>query len=355
MTVLQVCAFAAPSAGNFIASLTHLENCLKEKGIDTIYAFCDGAEEKPWCKEIQQRTKVYFLPTAKARILPKTYQIFRKIYRENDVAIIHSHFELYDMPATVTAPKNVKIFWHLHDALKRNYHYASAARKLLMRIQYGVIGRRAVLLSVSQEHAEFVKTLGFPVNKVVYFPNGINLQRIDQTSLHKTENSFLMFGWEVIRKGVDLVIQAAEKVQNPNFRIQIVGRDECKKYMLEKVHTNTLTYHPPVENVNDLYCRTKGFLHVSRAEGLSYALLEVIYAGIPVICSNIPENQFASVFRNVFFVENEDVDAISEEIARMISWNGCVAEEDVLYNRALIEREYSLDAWSDKLIEMYLE
>lgn len=355
MTVLQVCAFAAPSAGNFIASLTMLESQLRERNIQTIYAFADGAEGMPWCREIQKRTKVYFLPTAKARILPKTYQIFRRIYAENDISIMHSHFELYDIPATVTAPKRVKIFWHLHDALKRNYLHASAPRKLLMRVQYGIAGRRSMLLSVSREHAEFVKTLGFPAGRIVYFPNGINLQRIRQTSLHKAGNDFLMFGWEVIRKGVDLVNQAAEKVQNPDFRIRIVGRDECRRYMLEKVHTNTLIYHPPVEDVNDLYRGTKGFLHVSRAEGQSYALLEVIYAGIPVICSNIPENQFASEFRNVFFVENEDADAIAAEIDRMISWNGCVAEEDVLYNRALIEREYSLDAWCDKLIGLYLE
>lgn len=82
MTVLQVCAYGADYSGNFIASLEALEDALKEKGIKTIYAFVEKASVKPWCKEIQTRTKVYFLPEAKARILPKTYGIFRKIYRE---------------------------------------------------------------------------------------------------------------------------------------------------------------------------------------------------------------------------------------------------------------------------------
>ena len=47
MTVLQVCAFAAPNAGNFIACLTKLEFALEAKGIKTVYAFADGAEDKP--------------------------------------------------------------------------------------------------------------------------------------------------------------------------------------------------------------------------------------------------------------------------------------------------------------------
>ena len=355
MTVLQVCAFAAPNAGNFIASLTSLEAHLAQKGIQTIYAFADGAEGKPWCRDIQKRTKVYFLPTAKARILPKTYQIFRQIYRENDISIMHSHFELYDMPATVMAPKGIKIFWHLHDALKRNYKKGSFSRKILTRIQYQFAGNRPRMLSVSEEHAEFAKELGFPSKHITYFPNGINTERIQTTPMQKTNNQFLMFGWEVMRKGVDLVVQAAEKTQAENLKIVIVGQEECKQYLSEHCSSGKVVFLPPVDNINDLYRNTKAFLHVSRAEGLSYALLEVIYAGIPVICSDIPENKFASVFRNVFFVGNEDINAIATQIFQLSHWDGIVAEEDVRFNQKLIEQEYSVEAWSKKLMNLYLE
>lgn len=355
MTVLQVCAFAAPNAGNFIVSLTQLENRLRERGVQTIYAFADGAEGMPWCRDIQKRTKVYFLPTAKARILPKTYGIFRQIYAENDISVVHSHFELYDMPVTITAPKHVKIFWHLHDALKRNYGKAALPHKLLIRLQYGVVGRRARLLSVSREHAEFAENLGFPSGRITYFPNGINLPRIAQTPLHKSGNQLLMFGWDVIRKGVDLVVRAADQVTASDCCIRVIGQEACSRYLSENDHSDIIVYHPPVEDVNDLYADTKAFLHVSRAEGLSYALLEVIYAGIPVICSDIPENRFAKAFRNVFFVDSEDVDAIASGIDRIVAWDGVLAQEDIRYNRALIEKTYSVDAWSDNLVKLYLE
>ena len=355
MTVLQVCAFAAPNAGNFIASLTSLEAHLAEKGIQTIYAFADGAEGKPWCREIQKRTKVYFLPTAKARILPKTYQIFRQIYRENDISIMHSHFELYDMPATMTAPKGIKIFWHLHDALKRNYQNGSFSRKILTRIQYKFAGKRPMLLSVSEEHAEFARKLGFPKERISYFPNGINTKRIHPTPLQKTENQFLMFGWEVMRKGVDLVVQATNKTPVDNYQIEIVGQEECKQYLSEHCSSNKIVFLTPVEDINVLYQNTKAFLHISRAEGLSYALLEVIYAGIPVICSDIPENQFARVFRNVIFVRNEDSNAIATQIHHFVQWDGQVTEEDISFNRKIIDANYSTESWTKKLIDLYLE
>lgn len=355
MTVLQVCAFAAPNGGNFIASLTYLENALVQKGIQTIYAFSDGAENKPWCREIQKRAKVYFLPTAKARILPQTYQIFGQIYRENEVTIVHSHFELYDIPATVMAPKRVKVFWHLHDALKTHYVSAGFARRLLMRVQYSSFWTRPVLLSVSKEHAAFAKNLGFKAKNICYFPNGINTARIQLASFLKKEPRFLMFGWEVVRKGVDLVIEAAKGLAPDRCQIQIVGQSECKKYMEAQHGVPCIVYQSPVEDVNTLYQTASAFLHVSRAEGLSYALLEVIYAGIPVICSDIPENQFAKAFRNVFFVKNQDVDAIREMICKLSKEPVMPSQEDVAYNREAIDREYSVQAWVKKLTALYLE
>lgn len=355
MVVLHVCAFAAPNAGNFIATLTQLEQTLGARGIQTIYAFSDGARDKSWCREIQKRTKVYFLPTANARILPETYRIFSAIHKENRVDIIHSHFELYDVPATVTAPKGARIFWHLHDALKENYMKAGTTRKLLTRLQYGIFSSRAVLLSVSEEHAAFAKDLGFPAEKIQYFPNGINTDRIKPVSFAQSEGFFLQFGWEVIRKGVDLVVQAARLVRSADVRIVIVGQEKCREYLEENCPSDMIQYRTPVNDINALYCNAKAFLHVSRAEGLSYALLEAIYAGLPVICSDIPENQFARAFRNVFFVENENTEEIARTIDCVNSQASGVQQADVDFNRALIRQQYSLDAWVDRLVRLYLE
>ena len=139
MTVLQVCAFGAEHPGNFIASLEVLENALLDKGIKTIYAFVERASDKEWCKNICKRTKVYFLPEAKARILPKTYQVMRKIYAENDVNIVHTHFELYDIPVTVTAPKTTKVFWHLHDPIGDGFE------KIMIEFSYRKIFRKLII------------------------------------------------------------------------------------------------------------------------------------------------------------------------------------------------------------------
>lgn len=328
---------------------------MADKGVKTIYAFVERAADKDWCKTIAKRTKVYFLPEAKARILPKTYQVMRRIYAENDVDIVHTHFELYDIPATVTAPKEAKVFWHLHDALKENYNKANTARKVLTKLQYSTLYGRAVMLSVSEEHAAFANVLGFPKDRTIYCPNGINISRIQPLIRPKKDGYFLQFGWEVIRKGVDLVVQAMQLVSVPNTHVMIVGQEQCREYLETNCSSPGVSFHEPVNNINELYHDAIAFLHVSRAEGLSYALLEAVYAGLPVICSDIPENRFAKVFRNIRFVSVENAKEIAFMMDDIQARPPTDTQADVEYNRSLIRQQYSLDAWVLRLIQLYLE
>lgn len=352
MTVLQICAFGAPSPGNFISSLTSLEQTLSEEGIQTIYAFAETAKGRPWCEELCKRAKVYFLPVSHARILPKTYQIVRQIYQENQIDIVHSHFELYDIPATAMAPKNTKVFWHLHDPIGYNKSI-KISRRILAKLQYGFFSRRATLLSVSLEHAEHAAKLGFDRKHIHYVPNGINTARIQTAFSESKPNNFLMFGWEVIRKGVDLIVTADSDGTLPPCKIQIIGQAACQQY-LQDHPTEHISFSKPVNDINALYRSSKAFLHVSRAEGLSYALLEAVYAGLPVICSDIPENQVAREFSGIFWVKSENVGDIKKQIQTICDLASPVSESEYQENKAIIQRKYSLDAWKKRIVELYL-
>ncbi len=352
MKVLQVCAFGAPNPGNFIASLTALERELKAKGAETVYAFAETARDKGWCRELCRTHKVYFLPVAKARILPRTYAIFRRIYREEQVDIVHSHFELYDIPATVTAPRGTKVFWHLHDAIKLGYEKGRLSRKLLTRLQYGFFGRWARLLSVSEEHKAFVEQLGFPRENSCYCPNGIRLERIRDAAGGDEERFFLMFGWEVERKGVDLGVEAVRQCREDVLPLLVVGEERCKEYIESCGMGQRVRYSPPVPDVNELYRHAKAFLHISRAEGQSYALIEAVYAGLPVICSDIPEDRFAEVFCNAHFVPNEAPERIAREMEALMD-RPAPTEEELAHDRKIIRERYSLEAWCGRIMREY--
>lgn len=355
MTILQVCAYAAPYEGNFIKSLKALGDVYEKKGDRMIYVFPESAREISWCRELEKYTDVYYLPLAKARIRIETYTLLKKIYSKySDLKIVHSHFELYDVPVVLTAPKNVKVFWHLHDALEG---YNSIKNRLEHKVQYGFCHRNAILLSVSKKHMEYVLKRGFPKENARYVPNGLDTDRIKlvSTVADKREFDFLIFGWEYERKGVDLCIEAVKTIDNDNLKVAIVGSENTKHIIKEKYgYVPGIEVVEPILDINELYVKSKCFLHISRAEGLSYALLEAIYAGLPVICSDISENRFAERFPTVEMVKSESIIEIAKKMECII--NGKTYSKAMIENsRKIIDEEYSIACWVKNMLKQYGE
>lgn len=356
MTVLQVCAFAAPNPGSFIASVTYLETLLSAKGIRTIYAFSEEARQQNWCKQIQLRTKVYFLPTAKARILPQTYLLFRRIYKENQIDVVHSHFELYDIPATVTAPKGVRVFWHLHDpiVIGRGLH------ALLWRIQYGIIGRRAMLLSVAEKYRQEAIALGFPAEQTKTILNGIDTQRIVSNMPRQMppEFDFLTFGWDFYRKGVDLILQACNRLarEGYEFRFLLNGNQQTwsilENYLQGSSIPDYLVCGDPVEDVTLLFSQSGVFVQASRQETFSYAVCEAAYAGLPVICSDIPGHEWAHELPTVKFFSAVQANSLYMLMKSHLDHNN-ISQDAVACTQSIIREKFSVEVWAEHICEAY--
>lgn len=354
MTVLQVCAFGAEHPGNFIASLEALERALASKGVKTIYAFVERAADKDWCKEICKRTKVYFLPEAKARILPKTYQITRDIYNENEVDIVHTHFELYDIPATVTAPKTAKIFWHLHDPIMPG----NGLRSILWKLQYGCVGKRATLLSVADYYRNVAVGLGFPKGQTELVLNGIDLNRITKKlSDVIPEYDFLTFGWDFERKGDDLIIRACDKLAKEGYRFRLLlnGNESTWTKLDEFLEGRTPAYlvkGNPIENVSELFENSKVFIQASRRETFSYAVCEAAYSGLPVISSDIAGLEWAHNLPTARFFENEDVEGLYNQMKAFLDGENAT-DCDICASQEYIKANLSVDAWAQNIIAYY--
>lgn len=352
--VLHVCGYAAPYPGNFIASLTALAVDNKKMGYDTIFVFPYTAQNKEWCQNLEKEYIVYYLPLEKARIKWITYKKLREIYKKYNITIAHSHFELYDMPVSLMAPKSTKVFWHLHDDLGLIYKKSNAIYKLLWKIQYAWTSKNAVLLSVSEKGRRFAVRLGFNEENTYFLPNSIDIKRLEYKNYENEEcvqnYDFLIYGWDYLRKGVDILEEAIPQIESLNFTCGIVANEEVWKQIRSNNH---LIYQPPVNNVTSLYRNIKCFLHISRQEGLSYALLEAIYSGVIIICSDIEQNLFAQKFPTVFLVPVEDSMALANKMKAIITGALYITDDDVIKSKEMVRNEYSIESWVKKIQNFY--
>lgn len=351
MTVLQVCAYAAPYEGNFIKSLITLSKEMNKNKIKTVFVFPENAENKEWVKNLKKEYDVYFLPVSQARIKYKTYFELKKIYKKySDLAIIHTHFELYDIPVFLTAPKSVKIFWHLHDNIQNS---KSLKNKFFHKLQYGLLNKRTTLLAVSEKPKNYVVNIGYPKSQAKIITNGLDIGRIKYvtTEISERKYDFLLFGWIFDVKGVDLCIDALLKIKE-KYNAAIVGFENIKKQIDEKYGClSNINVIEPTNNVNELFAQSKCFLNLSRTEGLNYATLEATYAGLPVICSDVSDNKIPEIFPTMTMVKSEDVDAIAFAMENQIKNNFKVTDYNL--SKEIIENKYSIDIWVKKIINEY--
>lgn len=345
MKILHICAYAAPYGGNFLKSLLFLDKEVQKKGYETVFCFPEKNKDLDWCKQLEVTYKVYYVPLAHARILLKTYLVLKRIFKENpDIVIAHSHFELYDEPLSITAPRSVKVFWHVHDAIG---NYLHGFYKWVWKAHYNLFIKNVQLLSVSEKHKDVIINLGFPKERIHYVPNGIDTSTIDLVeSTNKQPFVFTVFGWDYFRKGVDLAIDAMNNVKGMS-QLHIVGGSN------KEADTDKIRQIVPSKNINDIFKASSCFLHISRAEGLSYALLEALYFGLPVIVSDIPENLITKDCPTAYYVKSESVNEIKDWMQRFINEQYHCTTEEIMKTREIIDCQFSLIAWSKQIIKHY--
>lgn len=349
MTVLQVCAYAARYGGNFIASLQLLEQRLAQKGIRTEYLFPDTARDMPWCKEIGQRATVHF--AGMNRFSPATYRQVARAMAGAD--IVHSHFELYDCITALAAKKGQKLFWHLHDSFEEQI---DLPHRIINRLQYGVLGRRAKLLSPNDFYSDYVAKLGFPKDRIFHVDNGLDFRRLQRQEIPDKKWEFFAYGgfWKI--KGLDVIAKACRilKDREHDFRVGIVGYPQTWQWLDENFPDwNTCIERlEPSQQVSQFYESAGAFLCTSRRECFSYALLEALYMGLPAIISDIPGNTWAAGYGSTLLFPSGDAEALANAMEQRLT--GRFAPDTAATAKA-VEQAYGAEGWAARIEEIYFD
>lgn len=328
--------YSADYKGNFITSLEMLEKKVNENGGKVIYVFPESAKNAPWMKELEN---TYFLNGS----LLKNVRIVKKLIKQYKINIVHTHFSVvkYDIVfklARLTG-STYKYVRHMHMIYKNK---SNAVMEKIKRF----ISNGDAEIACSVFAAEEMGKCGF--KNIITVNNAIDFRRFENITA-AGNNNILMMGYDCYTKGVDLAIQAAEKIKDDiKLQICVASKLDNLKHDIIEIFGKLpefVEFLPPVDNVGKYYANTDIFLSASRQESYCFAIREAGYCGCKMIGSDIPAHRVsgALLFKN----------GNADDLKRVLEYALKEFEPDREKQKEEIGKSCSLESWSNEIYNVY--
>jgi len=200
---------------------------------------------------------------------------------------------------------------------------------------------------ISKSTEDFYKRLGF---NPLYIPNAIDFNDIPKEKITLYENQVTYVGRLSYEKGVDLLVEVAQRLPEANFLL--IGNGPLYVELLKaskKVRNLHLLGYKPRNEALKYLAGSKVFILPSRSEGLSTSILEAMALKIPIVATAVGGNpELVQNEVTGFLVENNNVDSIACCVKRALEEN---VSRMTLRAYDLVVNNYNWDI----VIELYLK
>lgn len=200
------------------------------------------------------------------------------------------------------------------------------------RLTYRLGRHRRIVVVGSRLVSELERWHGVSGDRVVYIPNGIDVERFHPShrknrpriladlGIDPDSPVILFAGHEFERKGLDLAIRALARAAAP-ARLLVVGDDDPARYraLADGLGVSErVTFAGRREDMPDLYGAADAFLLPSRYESFALVCIEALATGVPVVAPRIGGvEDYVIDSANGFLVERE-ADPIARALDRLL-------------------------------------
>lgn len=352
--VLQYAGVGSPYRGNFICSLDALRAKLEGEGKTVVYLFPPRTAKRDWAQELKRSMPVYFM----SGNIFRDIMLVRKIIKKYNIKIIHSHFfGSKQLIACNLASlfRGVKHTVHIHCALKENDGLKGFFRSLILR--------NKLLIGCSTTVTAQAERL-YPKNKAVCIENAVFFERLEEyevldkaaLGLDPEAKTLMMFGFLYEIKGVDLALEALNKLCEKGEKLQLIliltsNEESIREKISQRFGGMPPWLHilPPRNDIASYYRLCDLFIAPSRSEGMPYSVLEVASLGIPEVLSDIPAHKNLDL-KNAVYFKSGDFQELSEAIIAAL---GTKESLPLIGQAELIRKSYTLDEWTDRVLHIY--
>jgi len=228
---------------------------------------------------------------------------------------------------------------------------------IFFRIYYNTIGKIVFsaadkIIIYGKSMKKFALQARVPEEKIEIIPTGVNIEikKKDKDIRSEfglnTEDKLILFvGLINERKGIDIIIEIARKIQAKNIKFIIVGdgssRAQYEKLVITYNLNDRVIFTGFRKDVHNFYHEADLFLLPSRVEGLAGVLMESMSYGVPIITSNIAGTRdLIQNDINGFLCECEDIDSYTKKIEELLN-NNALKQNFIAKSKKIINERYN--------------
>jgi glycosyltransferase involved in cell wall biosynthesis len=228
----------------------------------------------------------------------KSYYLFwtaiprlRKIIREHNADIVHSHLYFSTLLARMATPKNVALVSTIHASVSESIEY----KKSVIRFadQWTYKKRPGVLIGVSKNTIDdYFSYLKLKKGEYHVLYNFIDTALFNASTKHRErqgELKMIAVGSLKIQKNHTFLIQAMKKLKGQPVRIDIYGSGALEKELQAQIDENAVAVRlmGQVTNIAHVIDDYDVFVLSSLYEGFSLAVLEAMAMSKPMLLSDV--------------------------------------------------------------------
>lgn len=237
--------------------------------------------------------KYYCLNLSSIIHLPFASGRLRKIIKDNNVDIVHSHLYWPTVLARMATPKKIPLITTIHAFIASAIEYKKWYIKLLDKISYSF--HKNIIVTVAEgalnEYFHFLKVKPYKAYALHTFVDVKIFNGNNASSKKENDQIFRLITIGNLRKQKNhaYLLEAFKLLDNNKFQLDIYGEGLLRKEMEAMINNNNLNVHlkGEVKNIERLINQYDLYVMSSTFEGFSLSVLEAMAMKIPLLVSDI--------------------------------------------------------------------